>query len=74
MTPVSGLSLIHRNPILFADYSDPDVIRDGLNYYLVASTFHFVLGIPILESNATSSIGRSSATWFTASIWIRVTA
>jgi beta-xylosidase len=40
----------YHNPILFADYSDPDVIRDGANYYLVASTFHFVPGIPILES------------------------
>lgn len=40
-----------QNPILFADYSDPDVIRDGNNYYLVASTFHFVPGIPILHSN-----------------------
>lgn len=39
-----------RNPILFADYSDPDVIRDGDRYYLVASTFHFVPGIPILQS------------------------
>jgi beta-xylosidase len=42
---------IYHNPILFADYSDPDVIRDGANYYLVASTFHFVPGIPILQSN-----------------------
>jgi len=41
---------VYRNPILFADYSDPDVIRDGLNYYLIASTFHFVPGIPILQS------------------------
>jgi beta-xylosidase len=40
----------YHNPILFADYSDPDVIRDGGNYYLVASTFHFVPGIPILQS------------------------
>ena len=40
----------YRNPILFADYSDPDVIRDGAHYYLIASTFHFVPGIPILES------------------------
>jgi beta-xylosidase len=40
----------YRNPILIADYSDPDVIRDGTNYYLVASTFHFVPGIPILQS------------------------
>jgi beta-xylosidase len=39
-----------RNPILFADYSDPDVIRDGPNYYLVSSTFEFVPGIPILQS------------------------
>ena len=40
-----------QNPILFADYSDPDVIRDGDNYYLIASTFHFFPGIPILQSN-----------------------
>src|ERR1039458_8005454 len=46
----SGWKAMYRNPILFADYSDPDVIRDGLNYYLVASTFHFVPGIPILQS------------------------
>lgn len=41
---------VYHNPILFADYSDPDVIRDGGNYYLIASTFHFVPGIPILQS------------------------
>lgn len=40
----------YRNPILFADYSDPDVIRVGNNYYLVASTFHFSPGIPVLKS------------------------
>lgn len=39
-----------RNPILFADYSDPDVIRDGKDFYLIASSFHFVPGIPILHS------------------------
>jgi len=41
----------YRNPVLFADYSDPDVIRDGNNYYLIASSFEFVPGIPILQSN-----------------------
>ena len=41
---------VYHNPILFADYSDPDVIRVGADYYLVASTFHFVPGIPILHS------------------------
>lgn len=40
----------YANPILFADYSDPDVIRVGRDYYLVASSFHFSPGIPILKS------------------------
>lgn len=44
------LAKFYRNPILFADYSDPDVIRVGGNYYLIASSFHFVPGIPILRS------------------------
>ena len=41
---------MYHNPILMADYSDPDVIRDGDDFYLIASTFHFVPGIPILHS------------------------
>jgi beta-xylosidase len=40
----------YRNPILHADYSDPDVIRVGNDYYLVASSFHFSPGIPVLHS------------------------
>lgn len=40
----------YRNPVLFADYSDPDVIRVGSDYYLVASSFHFSPGIPVLKS------------------------
>jgi len=37
------------NPILNADYSDPDVIRVGDKYYMVCSEFHF-MGMPVLES------------------------
>ncbi|MDR3119406.1 MAG: family 43 glycosylhydrolase [Mediterranea sp.] len=37
------------NPILNADYSDPDVIRVGSKYYMVASDFHF-MGMQVLES------------------------
>ena len=44
-------SPVYHNPVLFADYSDPDVIRDGSNYYLISSSFEFVPGIPILQSN-----------------------
>ncbi|MFT3828419.1 MAG: glycoside hydrolase 43 family protein [Opitutaceae bacterium] len=38
-----------RNPILPADFSDPDVIRVGDDFYLVASEFHF-MGIQVLHS------------------------
>ena len=39
----------YKNPVLNADYSDPDVIRVGTRYYMVASDFHFI-GMQILES------------------------
>jgi beta-xylosidase len=39
----------YRNPVLKADYSDPDVIRVGDDFYLVASDFHYV-GMQILHS------------------------
>lgn len=39
----------YKNPILKADYSDPDVIRHGDDFYLIASDFHFV-GIQVLHS------------------------
>ena len=38
------------NPILNGDWSDPDVIRVGEKYYMVASDFHFV-GMQVLESD-----------------------
>lgn len=38
------------NPILNADFSDPDVIRVGEKYYMVASDFHF-MGMQVLESD-----------------------
>ena len=37
------------NPVLNADYSDPDVVRVGDDYYLVCSEFHF-MGMPVLHS------------------------
>lgn len=38
------------NPVLFADYSDPDVIRVGDDFYLTSSSFNAVPGLPILHS------------------------
>ncbi|MBS1794424.1 MAG: glycoside hydrolase 43 family protein [Acidobacteria bacterium] len=40
----------YKNPILFADYSDPDAIRVGDDFYLTASSFNAVPGLPILQS------------------------
>lgn len=40
----------YKNPVLYADYSDPDAIRVGDDYYLVASSFDQVPGLPILHS------------------------
>ncbi|MBP3428157.1 MAG: family 43 glycosylhydrolase [Clostridia bacterium] len=41
---------MYRNPVLLCDYSDPDVIRVGDTYYMTASTFNYVPGLPILVS------------------------
>jgi beta-xylosidase len=40
----------YTNPIIDADYSDPDVIRVGDDFYLAASSFNSVPGLPILHS------------------------
>jgi len=40
----------YRNPIICADYSDPDVIRDGEDFWLTASSFNCTPGLPILHS------------------------
>lgn len=40
----------YKNPVINADYSDPDAIRVGEDYYLTASSFDAVPGLPILHS------------------------
>lgn len=40
----------YKNPVLYADYSDPDVIRVGTDYYMTASSFSCMPGLPILHS------------------------
>lgn len=40
----------YTNPILNADYSDPDIIKTKDGYYLISSSFNYVPGIPILYS------------------------
>ena len=40
----------YKNPIINADYSDPDAIRVGDDFYLVSSSFEDIPGLPILHS------------------------
>ncbi|HOX31748.1 MAG TPA: glycoside hydrolase 43 family protein [Spirochaetales bacterium] len=40
----------YRNPVLHADYSDPDAIRVGEDFFLVSSSFSHFPGLPLLHS------------------------
>lgn len=40
----------YTNPVLYADYSDPDVIRVGDDFYMTVSSFNCTPGLPILHS------------------------
>lgn len=40
----------YTNPVIYADYSDPDVVAVGDDYYLTASSFNCIPGLPILHS------------------------
>lgn len=40
----------YLNPVLHADYSDPDVCAVGADFYMTASSFNCTPGLPILHS------------------------
>ncbi len=40
----------YTNPVINADYSDPDVCVVGDDYYLTASSFQCIPGLPVLHS------------------------
>src|SRR6187549_1497641 len=40
----------YKNPVIHADYSDPDAIRVGDDFYMIASSFNASPGLPILHS------------------------
>ena len=66
-SPVGGEKLEHRsNPVLDADWPDPDVLRVGDDYWMIASSFHRAPGLPVLRSqdlvtweHVTNEIGRA---------------
>ena len=40
----------YKNPIINADYSDPDAIRVGNDFYMISSSFEDIPGLPVLHS------------------------
>ncbi len=40
----------YKNPVLNADYSDPDAIRVGDDFYMISSSFNHIPGLPLLHS------------------------
>ena len=40
----------YTNPILYGDYSDPDVIRVKDDFYMISSSFTYFPGLPVLHS------------------------
>ena len=40
----------YKNPILYTDYSDPDAIRVGEDFFLIASSFCNTPAVPLLHS------------------------
>lgn len=40
----------YRNPILYTDYSDPDAVRVGDDFFMVASSFCNTPAVPVLHS------------------------
>ncbi|WP_052250272.1 glycoside hydrolase 43 family protein [Enterobacter sp. Bisph1] len=49
--PADNQDGTYRNPVIHADYSDPDAICVNGRYYMVASSFNHLPGLPILESS-----------------------
>ena len=40
----------YSNPLFYDEFSDPDMIRVGSDYYLTGTTMHAMPGLPILHS------------------------
>ena len=51
VTATTIFAQTYTNPIIHVDYSDPDAIRVGEYYYMTASSFTSVPGLPILRSS-----------------------
>lgn len=40
----------YTNPLFYEEFSDPDIIRVGDDYYMTGTTMHTMPGLPVLHS------------------------
>ncbi len=40
----------YTNPLFYEEFSDPDIIRVGTDYYMTGTTMHTMPGLPVLHS------------------------
>src|SRR3954464_7318430 len=48
-TPDNGNGT-YTNPLFYEEFSDPDIIRVGEDFYLTGTTMHSMPGLPVLHS------------------------
>ena len=61
------------NPIIHADYSDPDVCAVGDDFYMTASSFNCTPGLPILHSKDLVNWTKHTAILDTAEVkWAKI--
>jgi hypothetical protein len=44
------INMIKKNPVIYSDFPDPDIIRVEDTYYMASTTMHFMPGCDILRS------------------------
>ena len=63
----------YKNPVLYADYSDPDVCAVGDDFYMTASSFNCTPGLPILHSKDLVNWTKHTAILDTAEVkWAKI--
>ena len=63
----------YRNPVINADYSDPDVCRVGNDYYMTSSSFNCFPGLQVLHSTDLVNweiIGAALEDWYPGDEWV----
>ena len=51
-----------KNPLMWTDAPDPDIIRVGDYYYLVTTTMHLFPGGPVIATSCLVSLGQGAGT------------